>query len=574
LTRVDGLEESRLRRAIREHGGVIRVDTRSGGDADVPRLADLIVKAGRIYSMNERRDVYAALAVRDGWIVAVSDQRDGLDSLVSAGTRVLDEPGLTLLPAFFDIHEHFLDSARNLARVRLEEAHSIDELLDLIRMRAQQTPKGQWIQTSNGWNESNLAEGRLPTAAELDRATSDHPILAPRGGHVSVTNTLGLRLMGVTAATPDPPGGTIGHLDDGTPNGILEGGAAQAIKALVPAPPLAESVDNLAQACAVYAALGVGSIREALIQLEGWEVYQSAWEQARLTIRCLPMLLVDSSQPQERRLAFVEGLGARSGFGDDWLRLWSLKFVLDGGVAGAGMEQPFANNPSYSGHLNWDPDEMTEVVALGLARNWKVATHAVGDRTVRTVLDVYERALAQNPGTPPGTLVIEHAFLADQTQRARAIKLGVAVTVQHALLYINGAEILHSWGPERTAKVMPVRSWLEEGATIAVGTDSVRPFDPMLTIWGMVTRGTKDIGSQAVEQAVDQYTAIELYTSAGTRLTGEAHRRGTLQPQRLADFVAYRADPITAAVDELPSLKPTITVVGGRPAYDPEQLLN
>src|SRR5262249_39650704 len=154
-------------------------------------------------------------------IVAVSADRDGLDALASDGTHIVDDPELTLLPAFFDIHEHLLDSARNLARVRLEDAHSMDELVALIRGRAEQTPAGEWIQTSNGWNESTLAEGRLPTVAELDRASTDHPILAPRGGHVSITNTRGLELMGVTDATPDPPGGTIGRLPDGTPNGVL-----------------------------------------------------------------------------------------------------------------------------------------------------------------------------------------------------------------------------------------------------------------------------------------------------------------------------------------------------------------
>ena len=95
----------------------------------------------------------------------------------------------------------------------------------------------------------------------------------------------------------------------------------------------------------------------------------------------------------------------------------------------------------------------------------------------------------------------------------------------------------------------------------------------MLNIWGMVTRGTKDVGVQGAEHAVDQYTAIELYTSAGTRLTGEADRRGTLEPHRLADFVAYRVDPGTAPVDDLLSLTPAITCVGGRGVHDPEKLL-
>jgi predicted amidohydrolase YtcJ len=545
----------------------------TGPGHDEPRLADLIVRAGRVYAMDERRGRFRSLAIRDGWIVAASEEADGLDGLASSGTTVLDDPGLTLLPAFFDTHEHLLDSARNLGRVRLEDARSVGELVSMLAERAQRVPEGEWVQTSNGWNESNLAEGRLPTASELDEATSRHPVLAPRGGHVSITNTLGLKRLGITSETPDPRGGRIGRLDDGMPNGLLEGSAAQMIKGLVPPPPLEESVQNLADACSIYAALGVGSVREALLLADGWEVYQSAWEQGRLSIRCLPLLLVDSSWPQEQRLGFVDGPRVRSGFGDDWLRLWGLKFVMDGGVAGAGMEEPFANNPSYTGHLNWDPDEMTEVIAFALSRNWKVATHAVGDRTVRTVLDVYERSLEQHPGKPPGTLVIEHAMLADEEQRARAIRLGVAITVQHPLLYTNGAEIVASWGPERARQVMPVRSWLEEGAMIAAGTDQVRLFNPMLNVWGMVTRGTKDAGVQGPDQAIDVYTAIELYTAAGTRLTGEANRRGQLRPGQLADFVAYRSDPMNTPPDELPDLKPAVTCVGGRGAHDPEGLL-
>src|SRR5215471_6524737 len=118
--------------------------------------------------MNQARDVHATLAVRDGRIVAVSDDRDGLDALASDGTQVVDDPDLTLLPAFFDTHEHLLDSARDLARVRLDSARSLAELVELIRERAARTPEGQWIQTSAGWNESSLAEGRLPTADDLD----------------------------------------------------------------------------------------------------------------------------------------------------------------------------------------------------------------------------------------------------------------------------------------------------------------------------------------------------------------------------------------------------------------------
>lgn len=198
------------------------------------------------------------------------------------------------------------------------------------------------------------------------------------------------------------------------------------------------------------------------------------------TALAAPPLRARSAQDAtaEEGQAFVAGLGARSGFGDDWLRIWGLKFVMDGGVAGAALEEPFANDPNSTGHINWDPDAMAPIVSFAIANGWKVATHVVGDRTLRIMLDVYERALAENPGTPPGTLVIEHAFLANAEQRERAVRMGVAITVQHSLFYTNSADVLKSWGAERTSRVMPVRSWLDDGAFVAAGTDAVSPFDP------------------------------------------------------------------------------------------------
>jgi predicted amidohydrolase YtcJ len=255
------------------------------------------------------------------------------------------------------------------------------------------------------------------------------------------------------------------------------------IRSLVPPPSLEESVTDLADACRIYGALGVGTIREALLHLEDWRVYQTAWERGLLRVRSRPMILVPISTANEGQ-AFVAGLRARSGFGDDWLRIWGLKFVMDGGVAGAGLEQPFANDPANTGHINWDPDAIAPIVSYAIANGWKVATHVVGDRTLRVLLDVYERALAENPDTPRGRLVIEHAFLANAEQRARAVRMGVAITVQHSLFYANSADMLISWGEERASKVMPVRSWLRDGAEIAAGTDAAAPFDPMLNVWG------------------------------------------------------------------------------------------
>jgi predicted amidohydrolase YtcJ len=140
---------------------------------------------------------------------------------------------------------------------------------------------------------------------------------------------------------------------------------------------------------------------------------------------------------------------------------------------------------------------MTTVCAGAARRGWRIGTHAAGHRAVRSVLDAYEAVAADTGPLPPWTLVIEHALLSDQAQRDRAVRGGFGVAVQRALLWNMGSEVLQTWGPERTRQVNPLDEWLALGASLAAGTDIARPFNPMLGVWGMATRGTKAAGVQA-----------------------------------------------------------------------------
>jgi predicted amidohydrolase YtcJ len=537
-------------------------------------MTDLLIRARCIYSMAADRATYRALAVRDGSILALSESPNGLDSTVTPQTRVIDDTSLVLLPAFIDDHNHLMEVALSAAFVQIDQARSIVEMVDLLRKRAVQTPPGRWIQTSTGWNEQNLAEARLPTTADLDTATQGHPVLVRRGGHMAIVNSMGLKVAGLSSDTPDPPGGHLGRFADGSLNGILEGGA-QYTFIHAPPPPLDEQLAGLQQTCQRFVASGIGTLRDPAVSPEGIQVYRTAQERGVLPLRTRPMLLVSPAGPVPERVERVEGFGPPPGEEDDWVRPWGLKFVMDGGPEGGALEQPYANDPTYSGHLNWEPDEFFAVASAGIERGWRIGTHAIGDRAVRTVLDVYERLAAAHSDLPTGSLVIEHAFLADQSQRARAIALGVRITLQHALLWGLATNLLRYWGPERTRNVMPVRAWLEEGALVSGGTDyPIGFFEPARTIWGMVTRQTKEQGVQGAEYAIDRYTAAWLCTAAGARLTGEAGRLGVLGPGSLADMVAYHADPITCPVDELFELQPALTIVGGRAVYDPEAMLD
>jgi predicted amidohydrolase YtcJ len=541
--------------------------------ASAVHLADQVIRAGAIYSMAEHSAVYRAMAIRDEWIVAVSPDPHGLDALIANGTHVVDDPGLTVLPAFDDNHNHFILAADNIGLVPAQAAHTIAELVDLIRQRAAETPMGQWIRTSTEWNEANLAEQRMPTAQELDAATTTHPVWVKRGGHIGAANSLALKLAGITRDTQPPPGGTIRRDADGAPSGVLEEAPMlNVLERHIPPAAFEDRVADLQRACALYSARGIGAVRDPVVSHDQMLVYQALWERGALTVRARPLFLIPQGTVNEQ-IAAIEHLGVRSGFGDDWLRIWGLKGFMDGGVDAGAMDAPYADAPGYTGNVFWKTDDLVQVADYAVGRGWRIGIHAIGDRAVRTVFDAYERVVADNPGLKPGTLAIEHAFLADPEQRARAIRLGIAISLQQPLLYALAANLTQRWGAERARQINPIRAWLEEGALLSAGSDSPpTPFDPLLAIWSMVTRGTQRAGVVGPEYAIDPYTAVRLYTAGSAALNWESDRRGTIQPRRLADLVGFHGDPITGPVDALPSLRPVFTMVGGQPVYDPAGL--
>jgi predicted amidohydrolase YtcJ len=539
--------------------------TVAGVGAALP--VDRVIRAARVHTGQDAQ--VRAVAVSDGRIVAVSEAPDGLDGLIGATTDIIDAGDLTVMPAFSDAHEHLMEAARNTRLVQMQGVTSIGEMVSALRDRAAATPAGGWVMTAMAWHESDLAENRMPTIEELDAVSTTHPVFVRRGGHLAAANSVALALAGVEPET-QWPGGSIGRDPDGSPNGLLEGSAVYRVFAFAPPASDADSVAGLADASATYASLGVGAIREAMISPHEIGLYQTARDRGVLSVRVRPMVRVPDNVGVDAQIQVVDGLGLHSGFGDDLLRVWGLKFVLDGGVEGGALEAPYANDPSQSGHLNWTVDDMTEVMTHAVNQGWRVATHAAGDRAVRTVLDAYERVQAAAAGVPGDALVIEHALLSSSEQRARAVAMGIPITVQHALLWNMGTEMLEAWGADRTADVNPLDEWIGIGAHLAVGTDVARPINPLLNVWGMVTRGTRNAGVQGPRHAIPRDVAIDLYTRAPARLDREEEWRGRIAPGYAADLVAYPQDPFEIAVDELPELVPTLTLVAGRAVHDPE----
>ncbi|MFD5841007.1 amidohydrolase [Streptomyces chartreusis] len=525
--------------------------------------AELLIRAGAVHTLVPGQAPQRALAVRGDRIAAVSTDPHGLDHLVSAGTQVHDLPDATVLPAFDDTHTHLIFAALGAHDVPVHQARNIPEFLDLIRQRAAITPEGEWIRTTTNWQELNLAERRMPTAAELDTATDRHPVLVKRGGHNDIVNTYALRLAGITEDTPAPPGGTIGRGSDGRLDGRLIDNALHLVEHLVPAPDRAERIDGLRLASRDYAATGIGTVRDCAVTPEDYAVLLAARDAGALSTRVRALIsalgLTSAAQVED----LLDAMEEWRDHSDPWLSVWGVKFGLDGGLEAGATEEPYACDHSFSGMLIWEPDALVEAVEAVVRRGWRVGTHAYGDRAVRTLLDVYERVLERNPGLPVGTLVMEHGGLAGPEQQARTVELGIPVTIQQPLLH-DTAEVEEGfWGPERVARLFPARGWIDLGAQVSAGSDfPVGQFGAMRSVWGMTTRQTV-IGVKGPEHAISYDEALTLHTAGAARLSGEEHLRGTLTPGRLADLTVWDPDPAQCTGDALRDLKPTHTFVGG-----------
>jgi predicted amidohydrolase YtcJ len=515
-----------------------------------------------------------SVAIVGDRIVAVGDGVDDLDDLVGPKTQVVDDPGLVLMPGFHDTHMHQMWMAADIRGVPLNRAQSVDDVLDAIAERAKQTPPGEWIVTSANWHETLLPEGRFPTAEELERAAPEHPVAVRRGGHNLVANSRALTLAGITRESPDPERGTVVRDEDGNPTGrLIEPHAMAPVLDLLPAMGFEDRVEAIGAFTTELNRRGIVAVRDAGADAEALHVYQEAHRRGTLTTRTRMLVLLTLTGDTDTKLAEIGTWPIHTGYGDDMLRVDALKLLLDGGVEAAAMEEPYELDPTFSGHMLIDPDDILRLTRAGIDRGWKIAAHAFGDLTVRALTDVYQQILSETQ-LPPGSLVIEHAALADDAMRRRIAELGIAVTVQYPVLWRLGGNAVKYWGRERADKLFPIREFVEAGAIIGGGSDAfVGDWDVLTAIRGMMTRETAIGGVMGRDSAVDRQTAFELYTSRAAELVGESDIRGSLEAGKLADIVAFREDPLTCDLDSLPELSPVLTLLGARPVHDTEGVL-
>lgn len=528
--------------------------------------ADTLLLNGHIVTLDERESIVTALAVRGGRIAAVGGDAELL-ALRGLRTQVIDLHGATVLPGLVDAHIHWQRFAESLAAIELFQVPTKDEATERVRARAAQLPAGRWI-TGFGWAQDVWPDPRFPTARDLDAVAPDHPVfLRARSGHAAWVNTAALRLAGIDRHTRVPEGSSLVTDDAGEPTGILlEWGAIELIERVIPPPTVDDTADAMREAQRAAHALGMTGLHDFDDQ-ECFAALQRLRERGELGLRVVKNVNL-------RYLDSLLDLGVRAGLGDAWLRIGGLKLFADGalGPHTAAMIEPYEGEPDNTGIVVVPKESMAEAVLRATEAGLPATIHAIGDRAVHDVLDVYALARQREDelGIPRAARRhrIEHVQLIHPEDVGRLADLSVIASMQpiHATSDYPVAD--KCWGPARVPYSYNPRLQLDRGVTVAFGSDA--PFDlpgPLAGIHAAVTRRRAD-GSPGTDgwtpgARVSVREAVRAFTLAPAYAAGLDHELGRLSPGYLADLVVLEGDYLALQGDDLLAAKLLGTMVDG-----------
>ncbi len=534
--------------------------------------ATTVLTNGRIYTVDANQSNATAIALRGGEILAVGGD-DEMRGMLTSGGELVDLGGRCVTPGLIDAHVHFQGYAMGLRQIDLDGSPSLPATLERIRARAGESHQGEWLR-GRGWQQEIWEGGAFPTAKDLDEAVADKPAYFPhRSGHASWANSKAMQIAGITANTPDPPGGAIQRDENGNPTGIFFETASELIRSHVPEPTprqLAAAMRPAQTHCWQAGLVGLHDF-DGPDCFSALQILRQNGELGLRMVKNIPAANIDHAV----------GLGLRSGMGDDWLRIGGIKIFADGalGPRTALMVEPYEGEPDNYGMAVVDKEGMMEIAKKASANGLSVTVHAIGDRANHDILDVYAEArkveMKADPGLNSHQLPlrhrIEHVQLLHHTDLNRLGELGVIASMQpiHATSDMETAD--RHWG-DRAQYGYVWRTMLDTGATLVFGSDApVEPIEPMKGIYAAVTRRRSD-GDYApdgwyTDQKLTMAETIHAFTYAAAFTSGQENRAGSIAPGKLADLTIYDRDIFAVEAEELLETKIAGTMVNGQFKY-------
>ncbi|MFV2000122.1 MAG: amidohydrolase [Acidimicrobiia bacterium] len=517
-------------------------------DAVTPRgSVKRLVSADAVVAADGRRG--NAVLIEAGRVVAVGDRRDLADG-VPEDTFV----GATIVPGLRDAHIHAVPYAALLKGCSLKSARNMADLKDRIASHASELPSSEALMATR-FDDESLAERRLPTRKDLDDVAPGHPVVIYRYcGHIAVANSQALSESGIDATTPDPAGGSIDRDERGVPTGVLRETAAGLVS-----PALARgghvSEDELVEALTGLAGLGITSIGAMIgygeAPSEKLEAEVELWcnVASRLPIKVHGIVIADTPQRLEFAARQLTGVAPR-------LRWLGIKRFADGSLGGhtAAMSSPFADADTLGTYRLTDVD--ADLARHSLSLGGMVSIHAIGDRAVEGVLDVFEDL--RRHGAAGADLRMEHLSVISPVQIAKCAELGITASVQPAFLASETQWLGRRVGRDRLGWVYPFRSLKASGLTIAGSSDC--PVEPPNPLWGMAA--AMDRYGINEDERLTGLEALAMFTAGAATALREPIPLATGSP---ADLVVLDVDPETASATDLHNATILETYVEGIP---------
>lgn len=477
-----------------------------------------------------------ALAIADGFIRSQGTLFELLSQFPDA--RLHDLKGAHIYPGFNDAHIHVWKVGSLRAYVLdVRGISSRQKLFEVLASFGQQRPDSPWI-LARGFNEALWEESSLPTRYDLDRLFPDRPCQIMRTcAHVVVVNSRALALAGITRNTPDPPGGEIGRDSQGEPNGILSERALQFVAAHIPVPTTSDYRQLILEAQALLLQAGITSATDPEVTEAQLEAYLQLEAEGLLNVR---MNLFPTRPPA----SFPAPRSWDGKTGKGMLQIDTIKFFADGGLSGktAALSRPYLNSDTY-GVVHLTYDTFLERARRCQSAGWKIATHAIGDRAIEQVLDVYT-ALRDSPHNQLRHR-IEHVGLPSEAQLQRMQQLGLTVVSQPIFLVELGRNFRMYLDESFQKIVYPYRRIQEAGIPLAFSSDApvVRDFNPLSGIRAAMQR-TDDQGiALNPSESISLDAAWKAYTSGGAYADGQEAFKGQLLPGQVADFAVFEKNP-------------------------------
>ncbi len=570
-----------------EHVEVVVADDPAGP-------ADLIVHHGKVVTLDDKDRVVEAIAVKDGRIVAVGEDKTVLRHK-GPKTRVIDAGGRTVLPGLYDSHVHPVSAATSELVEPIPNLKSLEDVFAHIRKKASELPEGDWIVLRFTF-PTRLKEARFPTIEELDRAAPKHPVRY-NAGPADMVNTMALKVSGVTRDTPNPEAGVIVRdPKTGEPTGLLRNAGSVLKVKTAPRPASAKKGDRreaVKKLFHLYNSLGLTSIADRNADRSALDLYHGLHAKGELTLRINVARSFSAHGSREeivRRLEALpgkDGKGGPTGTGGIWIRIGPIKFFLDGGMLNgtAYMRQPWPKGPTYQiveddyrGLLFVPPDQVKMLVGEAVKRRWQVTAHTAGEGAMDVLLDAYDFVNRQTP-IKDMRLCITHANFPSQENLERCRRLGVCADVQPAWLWKDGATLNRVLGARRIRWFQPYKSWLKY-TTVGGGSDhmikldpieATNPWNPWLGLAVTLTRRTENGPVLVPDERLTRKEALRMYTVNNAYLHHEEKEKGTLEVGKLGDAIVIDRDFLTCPVEDIPDTRVLWTVVGGRVVHEGKQ---